>query len=382
MMSICAASLMSLLMSQSMAVRTDVNVDSLASDELEQNITSFEARCPGVCMSLNYAFMKADDISDQKVREEVNKKCRFEMCQGCMGGGSNPKASIPCCTEGCELKTKTPSVHEMAAAIGKSVTPEVESFDSEVADDEEDDKDVMMPVRTFARGPRGPRVSEKEMPEEVEPIVMEYKAAQGEVCSYDHGKAWCMFPAKNPGNKYRKNGKPLCCQKVTAADTKEENEDIETEAMELIENSKKPIGEQTPVIEPGCADGATFGLKAVTLKDVQQQICMNEQTKLPADVKCCAKEAPVVTTFTAANIAELECEDVEKNHCKDVKTFEKVRHTKYKNKIPGGYSCKRMYWCVDQTNDITERVGPVDHVSMCGDLQLTGYRTCAAVPYP
>eukprot|EP00971_Amphidinium_carterae_P026264 517980-Amphidinium_carterae.1 len=58
-------------------------------------------------------------------------------------------------------------------------------------------------------------------------------------------------------------------------------------------------------VVPGCADGATFGLKAVTLKDVQQQICMNEQTKLPADVKCCAKEVHFPTNTAGQSLCEI-----------------------------------------------------------------------------
>mmetsp|Transcript_44812 Transcript_44812/g.81759 ORF Transcript_44812/g.81759 Transcript_44812/m.81759 type:complete len:316 (+) Transcript_44812:1-948(+) len=283
---------------------------------------------------MNYAFMKADGVSDRQVREEVNKKCRFSMCMGCMGGGDTPKPSIPCCSQGCELKEDTPSVHEMAETIGKPVTSAIDEFDDEGTDNEEDDQEkdfFAPPKRTIDRS----RFGARQMPAEVMPIVEEYKATQGEVCSYDHGNDWCVFPAKNMGPKFSKNGKPLCCQTVAEVDVQEEREDVDKEAQEWMENSKKPVEEQSPVIDLGCTVGSTFALKPITLKGVQKSVCMNEQTKLPADKRCCAKEAPVAMTFDEAFIAEEECGDVNINDCKTVKKFEKLRNKKYKGKIPG-----------------------------------------------
>mmetsp|Transcript_70576 Transcript_70576/g.132064 ORF Transcript_70576/g.132064 Transcript_70576/m.132064 type:complete len:466 (-) Transcript_70576:19-1416(-) len=324
-----------LLLRTSLAVRTDVRTEDLSSEATGEE-------CPSVCASMNYAFMKTNGLSDKMVREEVNKKCRFPMCMGCKGGADGRKAQTPCCTEGCELKEDAPNVDEMAEAIGKTAT-------SEIA-----------------------------------PIVEEYKAAQGEVCSYDHGNPWCLPPSINPGNKFRKGSTPLCCQQVKEAN--EEGKDVDKEVEEWLENTVKPPQQQAPVVDPACSIGVQYALKPITLKDVQKSVCINQQTKLPADRKCCAKEAAAVTSFEEAIVAEKECGEVTFDDCKSVQLFEELRNTVYKRKIPAAFTCKRMWWCTDN-RDSPDRIGPVEESSLCfngpnGKLSNFAFATCAPLPQP
>mmetsp|Transcript_34230 Transcript_34230/g.78037 ORF Transcript_34230/g.78037 Transcript_34230/m.78037 type:complete len:371 (+) Transcript_34230:60-1172(+) len=342
--------------------------DAQGLDVASDAIGAAERQCPGVCMSMNYAFMKSDFVCDAKIREEVNKRCRFSMCAECSGGGSTQVPAIPCCTPGCEKLSEVPGVEVMAAAIGRELSKsELEKLDKMKETAEE--------------------ASASSLPAFVAAVLKAYKAAQGEICNLQHGVTWCPPGTSSPGNMYRQDGEPFCCRRVTEEERKEDGEDIEKSAVEWLENVKKPAEEQKPVVDPDCSRNAVYRFHRKRLEGKSEEVCIDHKTRLPADAKCCTKHASTLDNAVGnATLAMQACEEVPRKYCMaEVKSFLQWRSKKKAKKvrkIPDGFACKRMYWCRDQPGKgMKEKVGPVNHAAECGELQLTAYRVCTAVPY-
>jgi len=92
-----------------------VRYGQLEEDQLREN-------CPVYCRSFNFVFMKTSGKSPAEVQKEVNKKCRFTMCEKCAGGGG--RDGVPCCTPNCEVMPE-----ERDAEVEETLAMEVAEHD-------------------------------------------------------------------------------------------------------------------------------------------------------------------------------------------------------------------------------------------------------------
>jgi len=209
-------------------------------------------------------------------------------------------------------------------------------------------------------------VTEKVVQETTTAVPEEDPALPGEVCQLVDAP-WCPAPARNPGQKYRKGNRPVCCSKVAdsnmegAKEAAEKIEEVEIATQRfLTEEPATPTETPAPVpeaiSEPVCGDGP-FAPEEVQKDGRTVSLCRDTVTKLFAKNFCC--EAAALQLLKDKEAASQACAQVEKAHCKDSPlVFEKKRNH---YAVPASYTCVRMYLCTDGKLEF----GPVKNQALC-----------------
>jgi hypothetical protein len=216
------------------------------------------------------------------------------------------------------------------------------------------------------------------------------RVASDEVCDYAN-TAWCLPPSNNVGASCRKNGKPLCCSKLTvvaapevpspvtepedrSATTLGSSEPSPEVASETEDFAATPLEVPVPVEDEGnvCGDG-DFAFEAVTRRGATVQVCRNTVSKRFAKKICC--NDLLKQQLDEQEAAINGCSQVKETHCRG-ETFDRKRNT-YKGKVPDTYTCRTHYLCKDKKGEIA--FGPVSSVAGCGKLHLEARKACVAV---
>lgn len=315
------------------AIRGETNLFTLEHD------AEVAGSCTRMCSTMDFFTVQSFDGDVEAIKRKADEKCARKDCMGCVRKGAG-------------LSTMPDCVPKPAPVVPE---PEPEP--------------VLVPEPVLDPAP----------PAEDSP------ALEGEVCKLA-ATAWCLAPSRNPGAKYRQNGKPLCCSKVEdsrMADAPAAVEELikANEAKDIFISffAEAPATPATPAPpmpepepEPVCGDGPFA---------VEDSLCVDTATKLFANKVCCDQYA--LQLLQEKDAAAAACHEVEDKHCKpDAGTFEKKRG--HYAAVPKAYTCVRRYMCYEGQGN-GPSFGPVSKLNMCMkestklSKNLPGHTACVAV---
>jgi hypothetical protein len=315
----------------------------------------------------------------EKLFAKADENCASPKCQGCRRTDADKfrTSTMPDCSAPVEM---IQPAQQQEVAQTSQVTPEEDR--ETLSEKQSEDISVL------------PEQQPQDIPLAKQTDLCMSKAKPDEVCDYAN-TAWCLAPSRNVGDTCRKDGKPLCCSKLTviaareAAAPEPETEQEDQKAASLGGSESTPevasatednaaTAPDLPVEDEGdvCADGE-FAFESIFRRGGAVQVCRNTVSKRFAKKICCNDRLKKELAEKEAAInACAEYFERDNNHCRGDR-FEKKRSKTRYTKVPLSYTCKVQYLCKDAGGEIT--FGPVPKQADCGDRELTGHSTCVAV---